>query len=294
MSESTATRSLMKSDLVVLTKMRLNTFVLVTTLFGYLLGARSFGWDAMTLIHTILGTAAAAFGSAAYNQLMEVELDARMERTADRPLPSRRMGVLKAFVIGTLLSAFGLVHLAVKVGPIPAALTALTLITYVFCYTPLKQVSSLNTLVGAIPGAIPPLIGWTAAGAGLNGGAWFLFALLFLWQLPHFIAINWLCREEYEAAGYRMWSNGDVSGRKSAMLAAVFASMLALLSIWPWMEGRCSWPWVGVGMSLAGWMAVLALRFGRTGERARARRLFLFTLLYLPLALITLLLCWRA
>jgi protoheme IX farnesyltransferase len=243
-------KGMFRKDLAVLTKVRLNTFVLVTTFFGYFLGSRAHGWDWMLLVHTIVGTAAAAFGSAAFNQLMEIDLDAKMARTANRPLPAKRMDVLVAFAIGTLLCTFGLVHLSIKVGKMPAVLTLITLVTYVFIYTPMKRKHSVNTLLGAIPGAIPPMIGWTAAGAALDGSAWFLFSLLFLWQLPHFIAINWLCREEYEAAGYRMWSNGDVIGRKSGTLSMFFAGLLALLAIWPWLMGTAGLAWLLIGFLL--------------------------------------------
>ncbi|WP_240963709.1 heme o synthase [Luteolibacter luteus] len=289
----------LRKDLLVLTKMRLNVFVLITTFFGFLLASRSGGrsFDLMILAHTIIGTAAAAFGSAAFNQVMEVDLDARMKRTANRPLPSRRMDPLFAFAVGWILSAAGIIHLAAKVGAWPAWLAAATVAIYVFVYTPLKRVSSTNTLVGAIPGAIPPVIGWTAAGGPVDNSAWFLFALLFLWQLPHFVAINWLCREEYESAGYKMWSDGDVSGRHSGKLAAIFALMLAALPIWPWFAG--STPGILgivalVGGVLAGLlMAALAGRFMRDGQRTSFRKLFLFTLLYLPLELGLLAIAWR-
>ena len=287
------TPGMFRKDLAVLTKVRLNTFVLVTTFFGYFLGAKTHGWDWMQLFHTILGTAAAAFGSAAFNQLMEIDLDARMARTADRPLPSKRMDVLVAFVIGVLLSAFGLVHLSVMVNKMTAVLALITLVTYVFLYTPMKRKHSVNTLIGAVPGAIPPMIGWTAAGGALDESAWFLFALLFLWQLPHFIAINWMCRKEYESAGYRMWSNGDVSGVKSARLCLWFSACLMLLPLWPYLSGLATLPWLMCGVLLGVRLIMLSRNFGQAGDRASARRLFLFTLLYLPAALTVLAVCWK-
>jgi heme o synthase len=283
----------LRQDLAVLMKVRLNFFVLITTLFGYLLAARGGSMEWMKLVHTLVGTAAAAFGSAAFNQLMEVDLDARMQRTANRPLPSRRMDPLLAFGIGWVLSAFGIIHLAVMVGHLAAYLTAATLAIYVFVYTPLKRFSSTNTLVGAIPGAIPPVIGWVGAGGALGWEAGFLFGLLFLWQLPHFIAINWLCREEYEAAGYRMWSNGDASGRTSGRLSAIFAVVLAAFSLLPAWVGFANVIWTFAGPLLGLLMAGLALRFSRDGERVTARKLFFFTLLYLPAALLLLLVAWR-
>ena len=283
----------LRQDLAVLMKVRLNFFVLVTTFFGFLLASKGRGIEWGLLAHTLVGTAAAAFGSAAFNQLMEVDLDARMRRTANRPLPSRRMDPLVAFGIGWVLAAVGIIHLAVKVNVPAAYLTAATVGVYVFIYTPLKRVSSTNTLVGAIPGAIPPMIGWVGAGGGMGWEAWFLFALLFFWQLPHFVAINWLCREEYEEAGYRMWSNGDVSGRKSGVLAALFSVLLGGVALAPVFAGAANLFWGIVGPLLGFVMAGLALKFARDGERGSARRLFLFTLLYIPVGLIALLVGWK-
>lgn len=282
----------LRQDLMVLMKVRLNFFVLVTTFFGFLIHSRM-DMDWMKLLHTILGTAAVAFGSAAFNQLMEVDLDARMKRTADRPLPSRRMDPLVAFGIGWILSAVGIIHLAVQVGNLAAYLTAATVAIYVFVYTPLKRLSSVNTLVGAIPGAIPPVIGWVGAGGALGWEAAFLFGILFFWQLPHFIAINWLHHEEYESVGYKMWSNGDLTGRKSGMLAAFFSLVLALLSLMPAFLSFANLLWTVIGPLLALMMMALALKFARDGERASARRLFFFTLLYLPVALLVLVFAWR-
>lgn len=283
----------LRQDLSVLMKVRLNFFVLVTTFFGFLLASRGDGVDWIGMAHTIVGVAAVAFGSAAFNQLMEVDLDARMKRTADRPLPSRRMDPLFAFGIGWVLSAIGIIHLAVQVGDLAAYLTAATLAIYVFVYTPLKRVSSVNTLVGAVPGAVPPVIGWVGAGGELGWEAGFLFGLLFFWQLPHFIAINWMCRDEYESVGYRMWSNGDLSGRKSGVLAAVFSLALGAVSMIPALMGFANVLWTVAGPLLALFMMALALKFAADGERASARRLFLFTLLYLPVALLVLAVAWE-
>ena len=290
----------LREDLMVLTKMRLNTFVLITTLFGYILASKSFSgvWiaDWWQLFHTLIGTAAAAFGSAAFNQLMEIHQDRQMKRTANRPLPSNRMNVVTAFAIGWMLSAFGVIHLGAKVGTWSAYLAAITIVIYVFIYTPMKRQSSTNTLVGAIPGAIPPVIGWVAGGGDWNDGqAWYLFALLFLWQLPHFVAINWLCREEYEDAGYVMWSNGDVSGKKTARLALIFSACLVLLALIASVPGINYANWgFGIGGGLAGfYMCWLSMKFSKAGTRESSRGLFLFTLLYLPFALGLLAFCWN-
>ncbi|MBT8036432.1 MAG: heme o synthase [Verrucomicrobiae bacterium] len=292
-------------DLAILTKVSLNTFVLVTTLFGFLLASRYFYgvWvhDAWLLFHTLLGTACTAFGSAAFNQLMEIEEDARMKRTADRPLPARRIMPVNAFGIGWGLSAFGIIHLAIKVNPASAYLAAVALGVYVFLYTPLKRRSSTNTLLGGVPGAIPPMIGWAAVaytltdggGSWMDGRSWYLFTLLFLWQMPHFVAISWLCREEYEQAGYCMWSNGDKSGQKTARIAIFFTLLLTLLAPVGLVLGYANGIWV-IGGSLAGLMMLaLCYQFKRAGDRPTARKLFLYTLLYLPLALALLAIGWK-
>jgi protoheme IX farnesyltransferase len=283
----------LRQDLMVLMKVRLNFFVLITTFFGFLLASKGGSIDWLKMVNTLLGTAAAAFGSAAFNQLMEIELDARMVRTANRPLPSRRMNPMTAFGVGWVLSALGIIHLSASVSHLAAYLAAATVAVYVFVYTPLKRASSTNTLVGAIPGAIPPMIGWAGAGGAMGLEAWFLFGLMFLWQLPHFVAINWLCREEYEDAGYKMWSNGDVSGRRSGILSAIFAVALAVFSLLPMMTGFANLLWLIVGPLLGFLMAGLAMKFAKDGLRTSARRLFFSTLLYLPVAFVVLLIAWR-
>jgi protoheme IX farnesyltransferase len=283
-------------DLQVLTKLRLNTFVLITTIFGFFLATKGVGGMAdrwWLLLHTLIGTAASAFGSAAFNQLMEIEDDARMKRTSDRPLPSRRMSVMKAFGIGWGLAAFGVIHLAAKVNAEAAILAAATIAIYVFVYTPMKKWHSTNTLVGAIPGAIPPLIGWVGAGGDwLAWGGWFLFWLLFFWQLPHFVAISWLCREDYEEAGYQMWSNGDVSGRTTSILFVGFSICLMALVISGAATALFPW-WVAVvHTALVLYLMRPILTYRASGERAPMRKAFLGTLLYLPLVLVGLAFVW--
>ena len=282
-------------DLTVLMKVRLNFFVLVTTVFGYLLARKGLTMEWAVLFHTVIGTAAAAFGSAAFNQLMEIDLDLLMKRTADRPLPSRRMNPITAFGVGWVLSAIGIIHLAVMVNPWAAYLTAATIAIYVFIYTPMKRVSSLNTLVGAIPGAIPPVIGWVGGGGGIvEPEAWFLFGILFFWQLPHFVAINWLCRQEYEDAGYKMWSNGDLSGKRSGVLCAGVALVLAVFSLIPGIWEFTNVLFLVCGPLFGRAIMALAFRFIVDGERTSCRQLFFSTLIYLPIALALLLVAWRS
>lgn len=285
-----------RRDLGMLTKFRLSVLVLVTTMAGYFAGAGDdFLWS--EAIHTLVGTAAVAFGAAVFNQLMEIGPDSRMRRTADRPLPAQRVSTAAAFGFGWLVSALGILHLALNVrpdNPQPAYLAAITLGIYIFLYTPMKRKSSANTLVGGVAGAIPPVIGWTAAGQGYDAGALVLFALLFFWQMPHFVAINWMHREEYERAGFVMWSNGDRDGRRSAALCWWFGIALTAVALAPVPMGVAGVGHLVAGIACSAVLLRLAWIFRRERTRDTARRLFLFTLLFLPLVLGSLLAFWRA
>ena len=239
-------------DLLTLTKFRLSVLVIVTTFVGFWLRAAR-PIDPWLLLHTIIGSTLAAFGAAVFNQLMEIEPDSRMERTADRPLPSGRVSPSTAFGLGWLLSALALIHLVHRVNVEAAALTALTLAVYLFVYTPLKRQSATNTLVGAVSGALPPLIGWAgAAGASQTGapyfrwqlmvepGAIYLFLLLFLWQLAHFLAINWMYRDEYRKGGFVMLANDDEEGTRTSRHALIYALFTILLMFYPVYAGVAS------------------------------------------------------
>jgi protoheme IX farnesyltransferase len=293
-------------DLLVLTKFRLSALVIVTTFVGFWLRSDS-PVDVWLLLHTILGGTLAAFGAAVFNQLMEIGPDSRMTRTADRPLPSGRISPSAAFGIGWLLSAWALIHLVHRVNIEAAALTALTLAVYLFIYTPLKKQSPTNTLVGAVSGALPPLIGWAGA-AGMAGqgapyfrwhllwepGAIYLFALLFLWQLPHFLAINWMYRDEYRRGGFVMLANDDEHGARTSMHALAYAVATLLLMFYPVSQGLVNtWLFLPPALLLTGWLCLLALRFQKNPERATARRLFFCTLMYLPAILLLSTLAWR-
>jgi protoheme IX farnesyltransferase len=190
------------SDLV---KARLTLMVVLTTWMGFSLGSPESS-DGMSCVHAIIGTSLLAAGASALNQWWESDLDARMRRTASRPIPAGILTPLTVLAFGVAISIVGLAWLVFAVNLLTAFLGALTLATYVFLYTPLKQTTELNTWVGAIPGALPPLMGWTAATGQLGAGGWSLFAILFFWQLPHFMAIAWLYRDEYAQAGFRMLS----------------------------------------------------------------------------------------
>ncbi len=289
----------LRGDLAALIKLRLNVFVLLTTFFGFLIAvlSQSEAWEwaqLWPLLHTLVGTAAAAFGSAVFNQLMEIKEDARMFRTSDRPLPAERVLPTWAFMLGWILCGFGIIHLAAMVDKGAATLVAITIATYVFVYTPLKRRSSINTLVGAVPGALPPVIGWVGGGGGIEDPrGWFLFALLFLWQLPHFVSINWLCREQYEEAGFKMWSDGDLSGRRSGLLAAAFSLGLSALAVFAFLMGYAGLTFGLVGGVAGVYLCWMAVKFARAGNRASCRQFFLLTLLYLPVVLTVLALTWN-
>lgn len=294
-SEKKSTLRQCRDDLMAVTKARLSFLVVLTACFGYVLATKGQGtFSGMTLFHVFLGTALSAAGSAVFNQLMEIDSDSRMQRTSDRPLPANRMPRAGAFIFGWLLCAFGLIHLGVMVNVNASVMAGLTLLTYLFVYTPMKRVSSANTLVGAVSGAIPPLIGWAGGGQPLlSAGAVFLFALLFFWQLPHFAAINWMYREEYIRGGFKMWSNDDESGHRTAKIALFYAVCLTLLGILFPLVSSAMQGWGTLSGGLLGGITVwLAWKFLMNGERGAARSLFYFTLLYLPLMMIASYLAW--
>lgn len=297
--------TLSRADFMMLTKARLSSLVVVTTVAGYVLSPTGdfLSWG---LLNTLIGTTLTAFGAGVFNQLMEMSADARMNRTAGRPLPAMRVPPAGAFVLGWVLSAIGIMHLGVRVNAEASALAVLTLVTYLFIYTPMKQRSALNTLVGAVSGAIPPVIGWVAAAGPheLQRGllrwelftqpqALFLFSLLFLWQLPHFLAINWMYREEYIRGGFVMWSNDDLSGKKTARLALLWTAPMLGLCVWPPLTGFVHWIFAAPSLLATLYLLKLGAVFHRTGERTDARKLFFATLIYLPVMLIALIACAR-
>jgi len=271
-------------DLSELTKARLTMMVLLTTLAGYCL-ASSGAFDWIKLFHTLLGTALVAVCSSILNQALERPTDALMRRTAMRPFVTRRLPMRETILVGLVLGALGLAELGWFVNGLTAFLSALTLTIYVFVYTPLKPVSEINTLVGAIPGALPPLLGATAACGHLSVEGWTLFALLACWQLPHFYAIAWLFQDDYRAAGLRMVSTDDPTGARTGFHAVVSALVLLPVSLLPTLIGH-SGLFYGVvaGMLSLGFVAA-AIRFAQQPDRARARVLFLASIIYLPLAL---------
>ncbi|MBN8248089.1 MAG: heme o synthase [Verrucomicrobia bacterium] len=229
-----------------------------------------------------------AAGAAVLNQLLERVWDSRMRRTADRPLPSGRVTPNTALAAGAALSVAGMGWLLIAVNPLTALLGAVTLVTYLFCYTPLKRRTVLNTVVGAIPGALPPLMGWTAATQSLSAPGWSLFGILFFWQLPHFMAIAWLYRDDYAGAGYRMLSGVDPDGRRTAASAVRNTFALLLVSWFPYLFGLAGrWYLAGALLMGIGFLAASVV-FARTRTPRTARLLFFASILYLPLLLVLL------
>jgi protoheme IX farnesyltransferase len=264
-----------------LTKPRLSLMSVATVVLGYLAAGPRI--ELVLFFALTGGTTLAAFGAAALNQWWERDADARMERTANRPLAAGRIGSMAGLAYGLTLALAGCGLLLWKVDLLVASLTALTVVLYVLAYTPLKRVTPLATEIGAIPGALPPLIGWLAAGAGFSTMGWVLFAILFAWQLPHFMAISWMCREDYERGGFAMLAVRDPSGARVARRAFAWVLVLCLIGFLPLREAGLGWV-VGITNGL---LCLLLLQpawtFLRSPEsKGAARRLFLATLLYLP------------
>ncbi len=293
-------------DLMLLTKFRLSALVIITTFVGFWLNSRGH-LEIPLLLHTLLGSTLAAFGAAVFNQLMEIEADRRMNRTADRPLPARRVEPGIAFGLGWLLSAFALIHLSRMVNLESATLCAMTLGIYLFVYTPMKQQSAWNTIVGAVSGALPPLIGWAGAvgqpqaGASYfrldlitSPGAVFLFLLLFFWQLPHFLAINWMYREEYRKGGFIMWANDDETGRRTSVLSLWFSACAFVPALIPSLAGVAGMWFLPCALAVNAGLLWYSWRFFLARDRQSARKLFFFTLAYLPAMLALSMLFWKA
>ncbi|HXR06794.1 MAG TPA: heme o synthase [Candidatus Acidoferrum sp.] len=266
-------------------KMRLTILVLLTTFVGFYAGWRG-PMPGGLLFHTMLGTALLAAGASALNQLLEREYDAKMRRTQDRPLPSGRVTPEAALLIGGVCAGTGLIYLALTVNHLTALLGALTLVTYLLVYTPLKRVTTLNTAVGAIPGALPPLMGWTAARGEITGEGWSLFAILFFWQLPHFLAIAWMYREDYARGGFVMLPVVDPAGARTGRQALSHTLGLLPVSLCPFLFGLAGPVYLAGALALGAGFLWCAWGFARRISLAGARRLFYASILYLPLLLL--------
>jgi protoheme IX farnesyltransferase len=272
------------ADLLDLTKARLNLLVLITTFVGYWMGS-SGAMDWLRLVCAMTGTALTAGAAAALNQLWERKVDALMTRTADRPLPSGRMKGSMAFGLGAALGTAGTALLWFTVNPLSALLALGTLVIYVLLYTPMKRRTALCTLVGAVSGAIPPVVGWAAANPHLTLGAWVLFAVLFTWQMPHFLAIAWMYRDQYRGAGLVMLKRDDETGFATAATSFVFTLLLTVATLVPFNAGSAGGTYLGGALLINSVFFLAALHFFADRSRPVARRLFFASIIYLPLIL---------
>jgi protoheme IX farnesyltransferase len=275
------------ADFVALTKPRVVAMVLVTTAVGYYLGQVAAPLDYLRLAATLVGTALAAAGTMALNQFMERDLDARMQRTRERPLPDGRLIPLDALLFGAALTVAGLVYLALAVDALTALVTATTTVTYLFAYTPLKPRTSLCSVVGAVPGALPPLTGWAAARGSLGLEAWVLFAIMFLWQIPHALAIARLYRDDYARAGIRLLPVVEPDGASTGRQIVSNSLALVAVALMPTLIGLAGTLYFCVSLALGCGLLAAALRLARTTAAVDARRLLLASLIYLPFLLIT-------
>jgi protoheme IX farnesyltransferase len=268
-------------DYVTLAKPRLNLLVIATTLAGYYMASpRGAGWG--LLLHTLVGTALVASGASAFNQLLEIESDGLMRRTRARPLPSGRMAPARAKLFALVLSAAGLAELVFFVNPLAAGVALATLLTYTVFYTPLKKRTSLATVVGGVPGALPPMIGWAAVRQDLSIEAWILFGIVFLWQMPHFLAIAWMYREDYKRAGFPLLPIVEPDGASTGRQAVIYAAALLPLSLAPTAAGMSGLLYLAGAAAMSAGFFALAVRFAWTRSTPDARKLFFGSILYLP------------
>lgn len=273
--------SVILADLV---KARLTALVLLTALMGFYLGVEG-RLELGLLVHTLIGIGLVAGGAAACNQLIECEHDARMPRTAGRPLPRKLIKPEFAMVFGMGASILGIVWLWAGVNGLTAGLALFSWLSYVCVYTPLKRVTWWNTLVGAVPGAMPPLMGWAAATGELSLQGAVLFGILFFWQMPHFLSIGWMYRDEYAGAGFRMLPVEDKTGRRTGRQSVMYAGILLGISLLPTLLGVSGWIYFAGALMLGVAFLISAMQFARRLGRLEARRLFLGSITYLPLLL---------
>ncbi len=275
-------------DYYTLTKPEVNLLILMTTSAGYYLGTRG-SLHIIGLVNTLLGTLLVASGTATLNQWMERVWDAKMHRTASRPLPSGRLSSREAFWFGCILSTVGGLYLAVMINPLAATLAISTLASYLLVYTPLKRITPLCTLLGAVPGAMPTLIGWAAASGRIDRTAWFLFAILFLWQFPHFLAIALMYQEDYDRAGYRMLPSFDVDSRFTRAEILGFTLVLVLTTLLPTIHA--GFPYLAAMLSAGAFLLYHVVRLTKSASKTLASRVVHASVIYLPLVL--LIIAWQ-
>lgn len=278
-------------DYLTLTKPEVNLLILMTTSAGYYLASTA-GFHITGMLHTLVGTLLVASGTATLNQWAERGWDAQMRRTASRPLPSGRVTAWEACAFGVLLSVAGGIYLAFAVNSLTAWLAISTLVSYLLVYTPLKRRTPLCTALGALPGAAPVLIGWAGAAASLNWHAWFLFAILFLWQFPHFLAIALMYREDYSRAGYRMLPGFDRDSRFTRAEIMSLSVLLILFTLFPLADHGTPFYWAAMLLSGA-FLLFHVGKLARSDSRALARKVVHATVVYLPIVL-AIMVVWKA
>ena len=264
-----------------LCKPRISVMVLVVTAIGYGLGSVE-AVRVLGLLSAVFGTALVAVGANIINQVMERDFDRLMRRTRQRPIPSGRLTAAEATAFGGACAVMGLVYLLLVVNPLSAVLAGITIALYLLVYTPAKRRTIHNTLIGAVPGALPPMIGYAAARGELTPAAWALFAILFVWQLPHFFAIAWMYRDDYARGGYRMLPSADLDGRRTGRWIVGYSIVLLAVSLAPWALQMAGVVYavvaavLGVGLLAVGWGCL------RERSEAAARRMLLASIIYLP------------
>jgi len=269
-------------DFVALAKPRLNLLVVASTLVGYAM-ADGEALGALRVGGLLLGTGLVAGGASAFNQVVERDLDALMKRTRTRPLPDQRLQPIEGLLFGSAITLAGLLLIVASANLLAATVALATLLSYVAVYTPMKRRSSFGTVIGAIPGALPPIIGWAAASGSLPPAAWTLFGIMFLWQLPHFLAIAWLYREDYARAGFPMLPVLEPDGRSTGRQAMVYAAALVPLSLAPTLMGMTGELYFAGALVLGLAFLGLTLQFARTRSVRDARRVFFGSIVYLPI-----------
>jgi len=276
-------------DYIELTKPRITWLILMSTGIGYFFGLPSgafrwMGWPSwLALLTTLVGTALIASGSAALNQWYERESDFKMRRTKSRPIPGGRMLANHALIFGWALAVAGFLILWLAVNLLSGLLGLITLLCYLFVYTPMKSRSSLSTVVGALPGAMPPMIGYAAASGVLTPQAWALFAILFVWQFPHFLAIAWMYKDDYSRAGIRMLPVVEPDGKSTSRQIVGYASTLIPVSLFPTLLGMTGKIYVVGALLLGGWFLYVGVRVAFDRTALRARQVLLASVIYLPL-----------
>jgi protoheme IX farnesyltransferase len=270
------------ADYIILTKPRLNFLVVLTSAAGYYLGTAS-APDLFRMAQAVAGTALVAGGSAVLNQVYERDTDARMRRTRMRPLPDQRIAPTEATIFGLVMSGAGLALLALTTNWVAATLALATLALYLLVYTPMKRTSHLSTLVGAVPGALPAVIGWAAARGDIAIGGWTLFAIVFLWQIPHFMAIAWMYRDDYRSAGFPMLPVIEPDGLRTGQQALLYSAALLPVSIGPSVVGISGWVYFWLALVLGVALLALSARFAHARTDRSARALFFASIIYLPL-----------